>query len=303
MEESSRHHYLPEFYLKGFTNKDGEFMIYLIQKGEFKKNGKFFSVRSHFFKHKDNTIVVEGIENNFIEESYARMETKVAKVFQKIMAKDSNYDLDDQDIPLLQYFAAELFWRLPSNRELVDVISKNFTLRELGMLVKDAATGELVEDAAFEEYVRNNPIYTKMLRCILPVNTYTRIFECTSPVTIYTFPPGLPAICSDNPLILRHPEKFDIYRDDFILPLSANKVLIRIKKLKPQFWSTVKAEVDMLLLCQAKEYVCCTDKLYPILLKFNFLKKYHTVENLRKIIFEGIDADYPLVKESELLMR
>ncbi len=59
----------------------------------------------------------------------------------------------------------------------------------------------------------------------------------------------------------------------------------------------------MLLLYQAKEYVCCTDKIYPILLKFNFLKNYKTVENLRRIIFEGIDDDYPLAQEHELLMR
>ncbi len=177
MEVSSRHHYLPEFYLKGFTNDNDEFMIYLVQKGEYKKNGKFFSVRSHFFEHKGNTVAVNGVEDNFMEDNYARMETKVAKVFQKIKAVDTNYDLEEQDIPLLQYFAAELFWRLPSNRELVEVISKNFTLKELGLLVKDATTGEIVEDAEFENYVRNNPIYTKMLRSILPLNTYTRLFE------------------------------------------------------------------------------------------------------------------------------
>lgn len=303
MEITSRHHYLPEFYLKGFTNNNEEFMIYLVQKGEFKKNGKLFSIRSHFFEKNGNTILVDGIEDDSIEKSYNRMEMKVAKVFHKIISVDSNYDLEEEDIPLLQYFAAELFWRLPSQYELVDAIAKNFTLKELGLLIKDNITDQNVEDIELDKYLRMHPNFNKILRSSLPLITYTKIFECTSPVTIFTFPKGLPAICSDNPLILRYPEKFDIYRDDFILPLTANKVLIRIKKIKPRFWSTVKVEIDMLLLYQAKEYVCCTDSQYPVLLKSSFVNSYQTVENLRRIIFEGIDDNFPLAEIQQSLMR
>ena len=39
---SSRHHYIPQFYLRGFTNESGNFKIYDVQQKRFIKNGKDF---------------------------------------------------------------------------------------------------------------------------------------------------------------------------------------------------------------------------------------------------------------------
>lgn len=293
-QKAAKHHYLPQFYLKGFTNENGEFMIYMVKEGVFKKEGKYFSPASHFFLPDDNTVIIEGVKDNFLEENYSRMESMVARVFEKIKAVDSNFGLADIDIPLLQYFVAELFWRLPSQREVIEGIANTRSLKQLGVAVLDKTTLKEVNDDEFQLKTKNNPIYKTFLRTILPVTTYLNLFECTSPVTIFTFPKGLPAICSDNPLILRNPEKLDPYTDDFILPLTENKVMIRIKRLKPKFWSTVKVDIDMLLLVQAKEYVCCVDEEYLKLLKASFSKNYGSIDLLRKKVFESIDEGYPL---------
>lgn len=121
---------------------------------------------------------------------------------------------------------------------------------------------------------------------LTPLATYSTIFNCTSPLTIIPFPPQLPAICSDNPLILRHPDKLDIYNDDFILPLTKDKILIRTQKLKKMIVSNVKIEIDMLLVAQAKEYICCTDNRYISMLKSVFLNEYKTTDYLREAIFD-----------------
>jgi hypothetical protein len=42
MGKSVAHHYLPKFYLKGFTGADGLFLIYLTMRGSFKMKGKRF---------------------------------------------------------------------------------------------------------------------------------------------------------------------------------------------------------------------------------------------------------------------
>lgn len=295
MGNSVAHHYLPQFYLKGFTDTEGLFKIYQVRRGAFKKNGKRFSPASHFFLPKDNTVVFNGAEDNFIEEAYSRMETLTAKVFEKIRVVDEGYDLAETDIPQLQYFVAELFWRLPAQKPVLAKLAENRSLKQLGVLLKDSNTGETVNHPEMEQRILQHPDYEKLLRTMLPLSTYPRLFDCTSPVTIFTFPKGLPAICSDNPLILRHPEKLDLYQDDFILPLTENKILIRIKKLKPRFWSTVKIDIDMLVLLQANEYVCCTDERYPDMLKDLFEKKYRSIESLRRSVFESIDDDFPLV--------
>jgi hypothetical protein len=294
MSKSVAHHYLPQFYLKGFTGTDGLFLIYLKRRGSFKMNGKRFSPASHFFVPKDNTVIFDGVEDNFIEESYSRMESKTAKVFDKIRAVDEGYDLAETDIPMLQYFAAELFWRLPAQQPVLAKMAETPSLKQLGITLKNKDTGKTVDHPEMEQRILQHPSYTKLLRTMMPLMTYPRLFDCKSPVTIFTFPKGLPAICSDNPLILRHPEKLDLYQDDFILPLTENKILIRIKKLKPKFWSTVKIDIDMLVLLQANEYVCCTDERYPEMLKGLFLQKYRSIERLRMAIFQDIDDDFPL---------
>ncbi|TFF37714.1 DUF4238 domain-containing protein [Mucilaginibacter psychrotolerans] len=294
MGRSVAHHYLPQFYLKGFTDVAGLFLIYQIRRGAFKMNGKRFSPASHFFVPKDNTVIFGGVEDNFIEESYSRMESKTAKVFDKIRAVNEGYDLAETDIPMLQYFAAELFWRLPAQQPVLAKMAETPSLKQLGISLKNKDTGETVDHPEIEQRILQHPNYTKLLRTMMPLMTYPRLFDCKSPVTIFTFPKGLPAICSDNPLILRHPEKLDLYQDDFILPLTENKILIRIKKLKPRFWSTVKIDIDMLVLLQSNEYACCTDERYPAMLKDLFQKKYQSTDRLRAGIFESIDDEFSL---------
>lgn len=289
----SKHHYLPEFYLKGFTNVDGQFMIYLVKKGIFKKNGKFFSPASHFFLPDDNMVITNGEKDDFLEENYSRLEGYVAKVLEKIKAVEANFGLDDLDVVLLQYFAAELFWRLPAQRELIGAVNNVDSLKKLGVAVIDKSSLREMNSERFESMAEDNPAHLKFLRAILPATTYWDLMDCTWPVSVLTFPKNLPAICSDNPVILRNPEKVDVYRDDLILPLAENKVMFRIRNMSRKFASTVKFHIDMLLLVQARDYVCCTDQEYVHLLASTFDENYGTAEVLRKKIFQSLDAEMP----------
>jgi len=54
---SWRHHYLPVFYLKGFTNENKKFLIFDKEQNRFIKNGKEFSPSSYFFKKDANTFL------------------------------------------------------------------------------------------------------------------------------------------------------------------------------------------------------------------------------------------------------
>ena len=61
--------------------------------------------------------------------------------------------------------------------------------------------------------------------------------------------------------------------------------------MKRNFPATIKFEIDMLVLMQAKEYVCCVDQAYVQALRSEFHKYYSTVDVLRKMIFKSLDAD------------
>jgi len=286
----SKHHYLPQFYLRGFTNGDGLFMIYLVNEQRFKQNGKLFSPASHFFLPDDNTIIIDGVRDDFLEENYSRTEGYVAKAIDKIKAVDQNFGIDATEIVLLQYFAAELFWRLPAHRNIIDEVNNIESLNKLGVAVISKKTLRPVSSAEFDRMVGNDPAYLKYMRTMLPANTYWDLIDCTWPGHIITFPKEFPAICSDQPVILRHPENLDVFRDDLILPLAHNKIMFRIKGMKRVFAPAIKFQIDMLVLMQAKEYVCCVVQAYVRSLVSAFHEHYDTVELLRKAIFDYLDA-------------
>lgn len=81
---SWRHHYLPVFYLEGFTNEENRFKIYDVQNQSFIKDGKEFSPKSYFFEKDSNTMTKDGIKDDFLEKRfYSDMDSKIALIIKK----------------------------------------------------------------------------------------------------------------------------------------------------------------------------------------------------------------------------
>ncbi len=289
---SWRHHYIPEFYLKGFTNETNQFSIYSVRSKRFKQDGKLFSPESHFFKKHDNTIAdLKRSPTDLLEQHYAILDDKIAPVFKKLKNEegDNCYGITPEDRVMLQYYVSILFWRLPSNNDIVKEMTKHDMFEFLGLKVTDEYALENIKRLQFAEHVKTHKDYHKILRIWIPQMTFPTMFDNTSQTTVVTFPQNkLPAICGDNPLILRHPEKLDLYNDDFILPLNRNIIFLRTKKMKQPIHSTVKIYIDMLVLMQSKEIACCTDTAYIGMLENLFQKNIKTVDNLRKLIFHHL---------------
>ncbi len=70
MSISQKHHYLPEFYLKGFTNEAGQFSIYDYEQKRIKKN--LFYPSTHFFDNR-NLVDVEGEITDVPEKLYSEI--------------------------------------------------------------------------------------------------------------------------------------------------------------------------------------------------------------------------------------
>jgi hypothetical protein len=289
----AKHHYLPQFYLKGFTDGQGQFMIWSVRQMAFKKNGQFFSPASHFFLPDDNTITTEGEPDHYLEEFYSGMESRYARILEKINAVDQGFGLDQQEVVLLNYFAGELFWRVPSQRPVINATTDIRQLNQLGVAVIDNKTMRPIDPDKFEEAVKADTSYFQRLRNVLPATTYWNLMDCTWPATVKTFPGTFPPICGDNPVILRHPEKADPFLDDLIFPLAPNKVMFRIRDMKEIFAPNIKFYIDMLQLMQAREYVCCVDQEYLLWLKEAFQQNFSSVEELRKFIFNHLDGEKP----------
>lgn len=281
----AKHHYLPQFYLKGFTNENAQFMIWSVKEGRFKGGGKWFSPASHFYLPDDNFAPTEGWADDYLEGIYSVNESKFARILNKIKAVDQGFGLSNEDVVWLNYFAGELFWRVPAQRELISSAISLDQLNQLGVAVIDRRTMKQVDPKQFADSIKDDPYYIKRLRNVVPATNYWNMLDCNWPCRAVTFTDPFPAICSDNPVILRDPEKADPFLDDLIFTLAPNKVFFRIKGMKEIFAPNIKFYIDMLMILQATEYVCCVDPEYLSHLKEAFRQNFGSVAELRKFIF------------------
>lgn len=284
----AKHHYLPQFYLKGFTDEQGQFMIWSVKDSRFKGGAKWFSPASHFFIENDNIAQTDGWADDYLEAIYSANESRYARILKKINAVDQGFGLDNEDVVWLNYFAGELFWRVPAQRDVISSTTSLRQLNQLGVAVIDSRTMKQVDPEQFAEWTNADADYFKRLRNVLPATNYWNMLDCNWPCRAVTFPGTFPAICSDNPVILRHPEKADAFLDDLIFPLAPNKVFFRIKDMREIFAPNIKFYIDMLMVIQAKEYVCSVDSEYLLHLKEAFRQNYSSVADLRNFIFEHL---------------
>lgn len=285
-ENSWRHHYIPKFYLTNFTNELNKFYIYLVKEERYKGSGKLFSPESHFFEEDGNTIITDNSTTDFLEiDFYKQLDNDIARLFHKIKTSpEERYGLTEKDMPILQFFVAHLFWRNPMNDEFVKNLLQREGLNGLGLKIRSTETNEVIYNSETEKKLVKNETTYKIIKYWLPSVLFKNLFTNEDPLTILRFNPGnKPALVSDNPLILRNPKNFDVYRDEFILPLSNDKVLIRTKKVKAQYQNTTRVLIDSLLVRQANKFISSTEMNYIPLLKT--LNKTSTIEELRNKIF------------------
>ncbi len=285
---SWRHHYIPQFYLNGFTSINGHFKIYDVQKNDFLKNGKDFYPESFFFEKDGNSMITEDGKVDSIENSFKVMDSKTAEVFNRINNSTSKekYNIDENDIALLQYFIGIMYWRIPSNFDEIKNIVERKRFREIGLKIVNQQ-GEIIDDSEFETRLKSDDNFFKAMKFHFPSISYPEIFNCNTHLHIISTSQGFPSICSDNPIICRNPETFRVYSDDFIFPLTSTKLFIRGENLI-DFMNTVKIEIDLLTFKQAKKYVSCTDEKYLVELEKMYQKSSKNLNDLRFSIFKQI---------------
>lgn len=284
---SWRHHYIPKFYLNGFTSEQGQFKIFDVEKNQFVKEGKDFSPESYFFEKDGNTLISEKEKSDFLEGSYAKRDSAVAEIFNRINQSNGQekFNLTDEDIAHIQYFIGVMHWRVPSNFDEIKSIIDRKKLKELGLILQDRTSGAKIEDEHMEMRIKHDPNFFKFMKAHFPAISFPELFECKTPLHILPFPKGLPSICSDNPIISRNPKTFRVYTDDLIFPINANKLFVRGQRSK-DFYTSVKLSIDLITYKQAKHYASCTDEGYIDDLNDLFIKYGSNLDAVRSYVFD-----------------
>lgn len=266
---SSRHHYIPIYYLKGFLNNNSEFAIF-DKKNKVLKKG-YFSPRTHFFEYDRN--IVQGAEGltDSLEGLYAMYDDKIARLFEMLRnIKERKDILNPRNILELKLFISMMFWRIPETDDLYEQFFEDKSFQEIGFTIMNKYTNEESVDAdAIANRLYCNPSFRKTCRfLVLPLNTFEILLK-ESDVDNWNYyyseivETGPLHLCGDNPIVFKDINNFFNFEDDLILPVSSNKTLvfsrgIKPKMLKPEF----KVELDLILFSQASRYVCGPNREY-----------------------------------------
>src|SRR6267154_2574190 len=105
---SEAHHYVPKFYLKGFTDKK---VLWVYEQGKTLRESKpkAEAHRENFYTYDDN-----GYPDNRIEKSLSSAESVVAPIFRKIA--NPQFQMSDDERTSLFVFVAMTFVRVPAFR-------------------------------------------------------------------------------------------------------------------------------------------------------------------------------------------
>jgi hypothetical protein len=250
-KESSRHHYIPEFLIKGFTNSNNKIYVYDKEKDEIQ--AKLKSPKSIFFEWDRNTFLRDdGIELSVIEDVlYKEWDNRSAILIRK-MQNNNLPDislLSDDNIANFILFTIQLFWRIPYTDFAVEHLLDNAEIN-----VENVQ--KLKQYQPFQKQQRTL-LYKETLKEIKNIERkkkgfYTKIFELEKDIFVI----------GDNPTVYqKRPSTFDHLFDlDNMIAVSSRRIITNSLKEFEFFGFSRAIEYNYFVISQSKRYICSSDR-------------------------------------------
>lgn len=289
MKTTNRHHYLPQFYIKGFVNSGNKINVYDKAEKDFKK--KEFSPKQIFFEWNRNTLLIHGEKDDFIEKLYGSFESMISPAYNKIKNQSGKIKYSPEDIFNLLLLVSLTHWRLPLN----DEDAENFVLstpnKDLFIKIFNKETGKEASEDFYEEVKKRNG-FIEMYKLSKPIIDFMtldmnksfdnwKIYSAATDVQLH--------LLGDNPIVFKHQPENNILETELIFPLTKGITLYHNKgKVIKQIQPEDRVRVDIMVFLQSERYVVGANKDYLNMIKI-LAEQYNTesrVENLRKEIFK-----------------
>lgn len=291
---SINHHYIPQFYLKGFVSDCGILAVYDKKFGVFKKDRQ--TPKTVFFSKRRNTIEeMNGIKPDIIEELYGIFDNKFAEFFNQIRNGLLSTDdiLSDLGLRVIKIYIAIQFWRLPIFDSFSENYVKNLDLKKFGkrITINGLNIGEI---DWVEKFIRKNHdsrhYFRSLILPFLQFNIGVRDNE-RDYWNIYDIEPDdegyYNLLCSDNPIVAENIIDIFNFKGKFIFPLSKTKLLvfnedrIKAKRLGPAF----SVKLSMITYAQANRYIAGANNKY-ISKVINLFHQYYGFDKVVQLKYE-----------------
>lgn len=293
MGQSKKHHYIPRFYLNGFTDTEGNFFIYD------KNSDNIWSSTpaNSFAENHRNTgrlehqVTKELYTTDLPEEIITHFDTRAATTFNVIRnSQPDDFVLTDQRIYELRMFILSLFWRTPANDTLREKIINTKSFEELGFGIFDSKTGE--RNIEVENMLKQTDLFAKIYPSFLPITSFKEPnvkYNASEWKLYYTTDEY--SIVSDYPIIHNTFNDFSSLHEDIIFPISNRIFLVSTKKYKPHILApTFRPNVDLLLFHLAGRYIASSKKEYLEFLVGEWKQHFSKAgwaDKLKKTIFNS----------------
>ena len=259
---STRHHYIPAFYSKGFTNSSGFFYVYDKQTDHLSRKER--SPKSVFFENDRNTMNL-GNETSILEDKfYKELDDKCKVGIENLREKPNSIDLLNTDNNTdVDVFVLNLFWRMPKTDYAFDRYIRE---AEIIFTKKD---GSKVHDKEEEQRLKNDESYKKFQRAFLPfrfLKSYLDASEKKSRLYCQLYEKSENCfLLGDYPMVFSKTPSSgdDLFEIDYYLPISSNRLYYtadKQRKLEFEFDKVVR--LNALIIEQSHRYVCGSDLAY-----------------------------------------
>ncbi len=261
MNTSKKHHYLPQFYLNGFTNNHGQFYVFDKIKEEIRQS----TPTNSFFEKYRNTTSFEKGKSSFIEDMYTHFDTLASVEFNKVSKSSiENFKLEPEVLHRIVMFMTQIYWRVPKNDKMFEALINKLPFSEIGIDYVDKETGKSLLNYELQEKLKNSEPFRKMCRLLLPLISKQKKYKRTDFENWRVYFRGNKLqVLGDNPLIIKNYVDFSSLNGELVFPLCADKIIVHTAQNKPKdLPSNFILYLDILEIQQANRFACCSDKLY-----------------------------------------
>lgn len=294
---SKGHHYLPVFYLNGFS--DDETLIHVYDKVKQYYLPKS-STKSKFKENNLYNFIHENqIRFTYEESFYTPLDTKSSILFNKIknLTKERNEELSLEDQFDLLFFITHLYWRSPYSNYLIETIIKKEGFSNEYFQAIDKKTARVLTDDEIPGVINsilNSKENQKVFKTVYPlldsnINEIIKLIDDWHLFYLDKSDTGL--ITGDMPIIVSNDNlSLSQVFQKLIFPISKHRLLI-VNPVAPKFFeSTLLHTINVCIFHQSRRFVCSDNRelLDRVIKDYSQIKKYGLAETIIEKLFQMI---------------
>lgn len=283
---SHRHHYIPQYFIEGFTNDEHLLWIYDKQKDTILK--KLRPSRSLFYEENRNSVDI-GAEKPLpvFEEAYSVLD-KLLPAAIRLLRSETNIAIDVfiELVSHLNVLVIDLFWRNINTDFYFDLLLK---YSKLNITVDDQKLTEL--DI---KHLQDQPGFKQLVRMNMARNALKHATQKDQDrqftAELIVFP--MDQLClGDMPFLFESApiEDNDLVILSALIPISKRKLLIRNIKQPKAFTLKETQYLNAILIDESSKYICAANKdiLASAVNVYKNISSINMLDEVKKLIFSS----------------